>query len=597
MRRLLPILLVLIGQPLWSQSAPTVVTDTIVSAGGGNPSGTITISWGRYQDNSVPRRVIFPGSKTVTVTNGVFSTSLFPNGAALPVGGCYYISYHLGQLNNQTRYWYVPISPTPVGLEIEGTIPCTPQSGVVISPAQIDGKTAQVNYVLTWNGFYGAWAPGGGGGGGNPGGTNGQLQFNNLGSFGGFTVGGDCTLVRPSLICTKTNGVSFAASATTDTTNAANISSGTLANLRGGTGTSAAFTVGSVVFAGSGGAYQQDNSNLFWDFVNKRLGVGTTVPSANVDIEGGTGNQLLLKAVGGNATSLAITDGNSVNTWVFRAATSGLFALVDVTNAKTPIAIDPNTANNSLRIFSTGDVTLSGASDAGYRLDLQKSGSTGLLRLYDQTASTGATSMLIKAGAGQSTTPLITWQDNTSNITSTVGADGSLATLSGGSRAVVMTGSTLGLGSASQLAFRSTAGWDSGTVDTAINRNAIGVIEINNGTPGAFRDLIARSVTATSLAGSGTQCVSADNNGKVTISGSGPCLSGTTLGPYPQTVTAQTSVTILAVTHSRGVNPIANCFDNATPRVAVFCAYTRNVSGDLVFAFNPSFTGLIEVRQ
>lgn len=37
-------------------------------------------------------------------------------------------------------------------------------------------------------------------------------------------------------------------------------------------------TAGSVLFAGTGGILQQDNSNLFWDNTNKRLGIGTSAP-------------------------------------------------------------------------------------------------------------------------------------------------------------------------------------------------------------------------------------------------------------------------------------------------------------------------------
>lgn len=52
----------------------------------------------------------------------------------------------------------------------------------------------------------------------------------------------------------------------------------------GGTGTSTAFTLGSVVFAGSGGAYSQDNSNFFWDNTNNRLGIGTAAPDSFLHI-------------------------------------------------------------------------------------------------------------------------------------------------------------------------------------------------------------------------------------------------------------------------------------------------------------------------
>ena len=42
--------------------------------------------------------------------------------------------------------------------------------------------------------------------------------------------------------------------------------------------TASAMTSGSVLFAGAGGLLSQDNSNLFWDDTNNRLGIGTTSP-------------------------------------------------------------------------------------------------------------------------------------------------------------------------------------------------------------------------------------------------------------------------------------------------------------------------------
>lgn len=51
-----------------------------------------------------------------------------------------------------------------------------------------------------------------------------------------------------------------------------------LAVAAGGSGTSTAFTLGSVVFAGASGVYAQDNANFFWDDTNNRLGLGTASP-------------------------------------------------------------------------------------------------------------------------------------------------------------------------------------------------------------------------------------------------------------------------------------------------------------------------------
>ena len=51
-------------------------------------------------------------------------------------------------------------------------------------------------------------------GAGTPGGTSGQVQYNNAGAFGGFTMAGDCTLAQPNITCTKTSGVGFGTFAT-----------------------------------------------------------------------------------------------------------------------------------------------------------------------------------------------------------------------------------------------------------------------------------------------------------------------------------------------------------------------------------------------
>lgn len=81
--------------------------------------------------------------------------------------------------------------------------------------------------------------------------------------------------------------------------------SATLAVGSGGTGTSTAFTAGSVVFAGTSGVYSQANSQLFWNNTNNRLGIGTSSPSVALHAKSASPN-FYLEDTGAKRTTLSI---------------------------------------------------------------------------------------------------------------------------------------------------------------------------------------------------------------------------------------------------------------------------------------------------
>lgn len=63
-------------------------------------------------------------------------------------------------------------------------------------------------------------------------------------------------------------------------------------------------TIGSVLFAGTGGLIQQDNANFFWDDTNNRLGLGNAAPARTLDVSGSSffrGSIRLVDAAATNA--------------------------------------------------------------------------------------------------------------------------------------------------------------------------------------------------------------------------------------------------------------------------------------------------------
>lgn len=123
------------------------------------------------------------GGTGTTITVALTGTNALAGGTALTVtaGGSGFTS-----------------APTAATLG-SGTATC---SGTVVISTSLSGPAASVITML-WS-TPGQQGPQGPAGSGTPAGTNGQIQYNNSSSFGGFTVGGDASLNTTTGVLTNT---------------------------------------------------------------------------------------------------------------------------------------------------------------------------------------------------------------------------------------------------------------------------------------------------------------------------------------------------------------------------------------------------------
>jgi hypothetical protein len=113
-------------------------------------------------------------------------------------------------------------------------------------------------------------------------GRTGIIQASDVPTLNQNTTGSAATLTT-----SRTFQTNLASTLTASFNGSANVTpgvTGTLPVANGGTNAST-FTAGSVVFAGSGGTYTQDNSNFFWNNSAKYLGIGTTSPDYNITLK------------------------------------------------------------------------------------------------------------------------------------------------------------------------------------------------------------------------------------------------------------------------------------------------------------------------
>jgi hypothetical protein len=218
---------------------------------------------------------------------------------------------------------------------------------------------------------------------------------------------------------------------------------GTLNVANGGTGTTTAFTAGSVVFAGSSGTYSQNNSGFFWDNTNSRLGIGTTSPSVKLDVRGSIsaydgGTQEARLNTDGNI-ELARTDG--VPFIDFKSSTAEDYdcRIQQVSNGLTFQTGGNGTASERMRIDSSGNVLIGITTSPAGSKELVLGGdyiegvvvigavgssstlslANGTFQTATLTASTACTFTMPTAVAGKSFTLLLRQAASTGNGTAT----------------------------------------------------------------------------------------------------------------------------------------------------------------------------------
>ena len=131
--------------------------------------------------------------------------------------------------------------------------------------------------------------------------------------------------------------------------------------------TQPSFTTGSVLFAGTGGVISQDNANMFYDSVNKFFGIGVNVgvPSTTLDVHSPNNVAQQINATGTNDSKIAFLN-QGLSKWRIGnlyAANTNLFHIYNTTAGNNALTI----AGNNVSVFastvqSTGFKVLGGTS-------------------------------------------------------------------------------------------------------------------------------------------------------------------------------------------------------------------------------------------
>lgn len=266
-------------------------------------------------------------------------------------------------------------------------------------------------------------------------------------------------------------------------------------------------TVGAVPYVVSAGLLGQAPTNFSWDNTNTRLQLLSGVATAQLTLVNSLATafipQLSLLApnmTAGQTNYFAIGKAESTKnsasfnyTWQSNGSNSNRFGFYHYGTAEL------------FSIFGNGDVTVGGTTDGNYRFDVQASGSTGTMRVFDQGGA-GSSLFVLQAGASQSGN-LLSVRNNAGTELAYFNSGGALTTpfiVAGPSQlanAVVdinyTNANVFGMGG--PLALR----WSSGSTgtsgfDSGLKRAGAGYIAVTDGSTGLGKIVVSQATPSAS---------------------------------------------------------------------------------------------------
>jgi len=271
-------------------------------------------------------------------------------------------------------------------------------------------------------------------------------------------------------------------------------------------GGASSVATGQVLY-GTGAGVAGSENTFVWDAANDRLGVGTNAPGLAFDLRSAASGLSAMSIRNTNASGYSAMDGfdqSGTIQWSLGSGNSGVGVfngLVYLAARGTfPLTFATNGTTERARFApTTGNLLLGTTTDGNFRLDIGSSGSAGTARFYNQDIG-GATQVVVRAGDTQGSTALV-------NIQAAAGAptlwriDGIGNVIGDNAAANYLINPSTGVAANStwRIAWSSSSN-SADAKDLGIYRNAAGVLEINNGTAGTFRDLTLRAVTSSGYA-------------------------------------------------------------------------------------------------